>query len=86
MLHSAPATALVLCGQVFGQLLVTLSLKSLSASFSSIVLLLQPIIATVLSWLLLGEVLTSTELTGMTIVLLAIAASSLDFNKRASTP
>ena len=77
---------LVLCGQVFGQLLVTLSLKSLSASFSSIVLLLQPIIATVLSWLLLGEVLTSTELTGMTIVLLAIAASSLDFNKRASTP
>ncbi|WP_300730177.1 DMT family transporter [Pseudomonas sp.] len=69
--------ALVLCGQVFGQLLVTLSMKGLSASFSSIVLLLQPIIAAALSWALLGETLTLTELTGMAIVLSAILVSSL---------
>ncbi|WP_248747771.1 DMT family transporter [Pseudomonas sp. MWU12-2037] len=69
--------ALVLCGQVLGQLLVTLALKGLSASFSSIVLLLQPITATALSWSLLNETLTPLELTGMSIVLLAIATSSL---------
>lgn len=72
---------LVLCGQVFGQLFVTLSLKGLSASFSSIVLLLQPIIASVLSWFLLDETLTVIELTGMTIVLLAILISSLTLKK-----
>ncbi|WP_416770196.1 DMT family transporter [Pseudomonas sp. RHF3.3-3] len=69
--------ALVLCGQVVGQLLVTLALKKLSASFSSLVLLLQPVIATILSWSLLGEVLTAIQLSGMTIILLAITASSL---------
>ncbi|MBV6752246.1 DMT family transporter [Pseudomonas chlororaphis] len=74
--------ALVLCGQVLGQLLVTLALKGLSASFSSIVLLLQPITATALSWSLLNETLTPLELTGMGIVLLAIATSSLGPNKR----
>ncbi|WP_080635305.1 DMT family transporter [Pseudomonas asplenii] len=69
--------ALVLSGQVAGQLLVTLALKKLSAAFSSLVLLLQPVIATVLSWSLLDEVLTATQLLGMTIIFLAIASSSL---------
>ncbi|NWA29155.1 DMT family transporter [Pseudomonas gingeri] len=69
--------ALVLCGQVLGQLLVTRSLKGLSASFSSIVLLLQPVTATALSWSLLDETLTPLELAGMAIILAAIAASAL---------
>ncbi|QXI27273.1 DMT family transporter [Pseudomonas vanderleydeniana] len=69
--------ALALCGQVFGQLLVTLALKRLAASFSSLILLLQPVVATALSWSLLDEVLTTTQLSGMTIILLAITASSL---------
>lgn len=77
---------LVLCGQVFGQLLVAVSLKGLSASFSSIVLLLQPIIATVLSWSLLNETLTAVELTGMAIVLLAIFTSSLNLSRQRTRP
>lgn len=68
---------LVLCGQVFGQLLVTIGLKHLSAAFGSLVLLIQPIVAALISWLLLSEQLGMAQLLGMSLVLIAIMASSL---------
>lgn len=68
---------LVLCGQVFGQLLVTIGLKQLSAAFGSLVLLIQPIVAALVSWVFLGENLGTAQLLGMSLVLLAIMASSL---------
>ncbi|GGE97265.1 DMT family transporter [Stappia taiwanensis] len=64
---------LVLIGQVAGQGLVTGALKHLPVTSSSIVLLIQPVVAAPLSWIFLSETLSLLQITGMGLVLFSIA-------------
>lgn len=57
---------------VGGQGLITAALAHLPASFSSIGLLLQPVMATVLAWVLFGEALSLAQVAGMLFVLAGI--------------
>lgn len=72
---------LILIGQVVGQGLVTLALRDLPASLSSLVLLIQPLVAAALSWVFLSETLTLLQAGGMAIVLTAIALATMGSRK-----
>lgn len=67
----------VLCGlswvsQAGGQSLIAWALAFLPATFSSLTLLLQPVVAAILAWALLGERLTWVQAIGGLIVLAGI--------------
>jgi len=64
--------AVALISQVGGQTLITYAFAHLPVSFSSVSLLIHPIMSAVLAWLLLGEVLTWTHLIGALVVLSGI--------------
>ncbi|MBX3744784.1 MAG: DMT family transporter [Verrucomicrobiae bacterium] len=77
MLPASPRGWLVLLGlaltaQVFGQGLITYGFAHLPASLSSLVLLLQPLVATLAAWMLLGERLGIAQLLGGAILLAGI--------------
>jgi drug/metabolite transporter (DMT)-like permease len=59
--------------QAAGQSLITYALGWLPAAFSSLTLLIQPVIAAVIAWALLGEALTVSQIAGGVIVLSGIA-------------
>lgn len=63
---------LSLTAQVFGQGLITYGFAHLPASLSSLILLLQPLIATVAAWLLIGERLGLAQILGGAILLAGI--------------
>lgn len=63
---------LALFSHTGGQGLVTFALAHLPASFSSVTLLLQPVLSAVFAWLLLSEVLTTQQMIGGFIVLIGI--------------
>jgi drug/metabolite transporter (DMT)-like permease len=63
---------LALIAQAAGQSLIAYAMAHLSATFSSVGLLLQPVIAAALAWMLLGEVLASLSIAGAMLVLLGI--------------
>lgn len=64
--------ALALVSHVGGQGLIAYSLAALPATFSAVSLLWQPVMATILAWLLLGEALAPMQIAGGTVVLLGI--------------
>lgn len=64
--------AIALISQVGGQTLITYAFAHLPVSFSSVSLLIHPIMSAVLAWLLLGEVLTWTHLIGAVVILAGI--------------
>lgn len=64
--------ALAIVPQLLGQGLITYAVAHLPASFSSVGLLLQPVMAALFAWALLGEVLTSVQLLGGLVVLAGI--------------
>ena len=68
---------LALISQVAGQSLIAYALAHLSTVFASVGLLLQPVVAALLAWLLLGEALTAWQLFGGVLVLAGIAAARL---------
>ena len=68
--------ALVIVGQLLGQGLVAVALKDLPVALGSLVLLLQPVAAGVLSWAILGEVLGVVQVLGMAVVLTAITGAA----------
>lgn len=61
-----------LISQVGGQSLITYAFAHLPVSFSSVSLLIHPIMSALLAWLLLGEVLTWSHLIGATVILAGI--------------
>jgi drug/metabolite transporter (DMT)-like permease len=63
---------LTLIAQLFGQGLITYALAHLPASFSSVGLLVQPVMAAVFAWLLLGEGLGWAQAGGGAVVLAGI--------------
>ncbi len=64
--------ALSWISQVGGQSLIAWALAFLPATFSALTLLLQPVVAAVMAWLLLGEALTPMQAVGGLIVLAGI--------------
>ena len=63
---------LALVSQVCGQSLITYALAHLPATFSSVGLMLQPAIAMLLAWGLLGEALSPIQGAGAVLVLIGI--------------
>lgn len=59
-----------------GQSLITYALAHLPAHYSSLVLILQPVLAGLLAWTLFGERLDAVQLLGALIVLAGIALAS----------
>lgn len=63
---------LALVSQVGGQSLIAYALAHLPATFSSVALLFQPVMATLFAWVLFGEALTLTAIIGGVMVLIGI--------------
>ena len=63
---------LALVSQVVGQSLITYAMAHLPATFSSVGLLLQPVMAALFAWILLGEALGWIEIAGAMTVLAGI--------------
>ena len=64
---------LALLSHLAGQSLIAYALAHLRASFSSLALLFQPVVAAVAAWALLGETLTPWQLLGGAAVLCGVA-------------
>ncbi len=64
--------ALALVGQVLGQTLIAHAFRFLPASFSSVGLLWQPVVAVLLAYLALGEAVAPRQLAGGAIILAGI--------------
>jgi drug/metabolite transporter (DMT)-like permease len=67
-----PLAGLALIAQVGGQGLIAYAMAHLPATFSSVGLLLQPVVAAVLAWLVLSEALTALAIAGGVLVLIGI--------------
>lgn len=63
---------LALIAQVAGQSLIAYAMAHLPPTFSSVGLLLQPVMAAVFAWILLGEALGAYEIAGGVVVLAGI--------------
>ena len=80
----AKLAGLALISQVAGQSLIAYAMAHLPATFSSVGLLAQPVIAAILAWVLLGEALGSLEIAGGIVVLIGITiAHRAEFARRA---
>ena len=64
--------ALALISHVLGQGLIAYALAHLGAPFSSVSLLLQPVIAAILAWIILNEGINPLQALGGIIVLIGI--------------
>lgn len=64
--------ALALISQAGGQSLIAYALAHLPGTFASLGLLVQPIVAATLAWIVLGEALTALAITGGVLVLAGI--------------
>lgn len=74
---------LALISQVAGQSLIAYAMAHLPATFSSVGLLAQPVIAAALAWALLGETLGWVEIGGALVVLAGIRiVHQAEFNRR----
>jgi drug/metabolite transporter (DMT)-like permease len=69
--------ALALVSQIVGQGLIAFAFRHLAASFSSVSLLAQPVVAALLAWVLLGESLSTVQAMGGLVVLLGIGLASV---------
>ena len=67
-----PLVGLALVSQVGGQSLIAYALAHLPAAFSSLTLLLQPVMATVFAWLILNETIGPLQALGGVLVLIGI--------------
>jgi drug/metabolite transporter (DMT)-like permease len=76
--------ALALIAQVIGQGLITWALKHLAQAFSTVALLVQPVVAAAIAWPLFGEVLTVSQCAGAGILLLGICWSRLSTSRTTS--
>jgi drug/metabolite transporter (DMT)-like permease len=68
----AKLAGLAIISQVAGQSLIAYAMAHLPATFSSVGLLLQPVMAALFAWILLGETLGWFEIAGGIVVLIGI--------------
>jgi len=69
--------ALALISQVAGQSLIAYAMAHLPATLSSVGLLLQPVMAGLFAWILLGETLGAIAIAGAVLVLIGIRIATL---------
>lgn len=74
----AMVTGLALTAQVLGQGLITYGFAHLPAGYSSLTLLVQPLVATAAGWALLGERLTPAQGLGGLVLLAGLLVASRD--------
>jgi drug/metabolite transporter (DMT)-like permease len=75
-----------LISHLCGQGLIAYALAHLPAGFSSVGLLLQPVVAALLAWVLLAEPLTSLQALGGMVILVGIAVASRGQAVRSARP
>ena len=80
----AIVAGLALVSHVGGQTLIAYGMGHLPASFSSITLLLQPVVAALLAWPILGEPVTLRQVVGGVIILAGIALAHLQLSSPAA--
>jgi drug/metabolite transporter (DMT)-like permease len=68
---------IALFAQVIGQSLIAWAMAHLTATFSSVGLLLQPVMATLFAWILLGETVGPLQFAGGVLVLAGILAAKV---------
>jgi drug/metabolite transporter (DMT)-like permease len=73
---------LALISQVAGQSLIAYAMAHLPATFSSVGLLFQPVMAALFAWILLGEAVSALQLAGGVTVLIGIRMVHLAENPR----
>ena len=73
---------LALVAQVAGQSLIAYAMAHLPATFSSVGLLFQPVMATLFAWIILGETVSLLQLAGGITVLIGIRLVHLAENPR----
>jgi len=66
------AAGMALIAQVAGQSLIAYAFARLPAAMSSVSLVLQPVLAAVFAWILLGESMTPLQMAGDVVVLIGI--------------
>jgi len=64
--------ALALVAQIAGQGLIAFGMRRLPAAFSAVTLIVQPLAAAVLAWILLGQELRSSQIAAGLVVILGI--------------
>ncbi len=69
--------ALAFSAQLLGQSLIAYAFAHLPAAFGALTLLIQPIIAAIAAWILLGEYLSLTEFAGAAVILSGILIARL---------
>lgn len=74
-----PLLGLALISQIFGQGLLSYIVGKVDVNLSSIIVLAQPIIATLYSYFLFSEVLSLQEFFGMGIILIGIYIAKKNF-------
>lgn len=77
---------LSLLSQVSGQGLIAYSLRRLPVSFSSVTLLIQPMVAAAAAWVLLGESLSPSQVAGSVVVLIGIVLARRGSMPRPAQP
>jgi drug/metabolite transporter (DMT)-like permease len=71
----AALLALALLPQICGQGLITYAMAHLPAGFATVSLLVQPVVAAVLSWIVFAQALAPLQITGGALVLAGIAVA-----------
>jgi drug/metabolite transporter (DMT)-like permease len=80
----AKLAGLAIISQVAGQSLIAYAMAHLPATFSSVGLLLQPVMAALFAWVLLGETLGPLAIAGGVVVLVGIRiAQRAELGRRA---
>ena len=79
-------TALALSAQAFGQAFIALAMSRLPAPFTSVALLIQPFLAILLAWIILGEAATALQFLGGFVVLAGILISRRYGARRPAEP
>lgn len=73
----AIVVVLAFSAQLLGQSLIAYAFAHLPAAFGALTLLIQPIVATIAAWILLGEYLSVTEIFGAGVILTGIMVARL---------
>ncbi|MEQ1776733.1 MAG: DMT family transporter [Burkholderiales bacterium] len=77
----AKVLGLAVISQVAGQSLIAYAMAHLPATLSSVGLLLQPVMASLFAWILLGETLGAVAIAGAALVLIGIRIATQAENK-----
>lgn len=77
---------LAFTAQLFGQSLIAFAFAHLSAAFGALTLLIQPIVAAIAAWILLGEYLTLVDFAGAGVILSGILIARLGARSPARSP